>query len=167
MASTAALDCLSSALLVHAQVRWSAEPANAGCWNNLGIVFAADQHPAEAAEAYRRAIAIQPNFPHAYLNLGNAMRDLGRWQDAVGAYSDAIRLKPDLAAAHHALGTALRELGQAAEAVASYRRAMQLDPSSAAGVLNDLGLTFARDGNVAEAMAHLRQASSLGTLPSW
>jgi predicted TPR repeat methyltransferase len=138
-----------------------AEPANAGCWNNLGIVYAADQRPAEAVEAYHRAIAVQPNFPQAYLNLGNAMRDQGRWQEAVGAYGDAVRLKPNFAAAHHALGTALRESGRAADAVASYRRAMQLDPSSAGSVLNDLGLTFARVGNVVEAVAHLRQALSL------
>jgi predicted TPR repeat methyltransferase len=45
--------------------------------------------------------------------------------------------------------------------VASYRRALQLSPASAAEVHNDLGLTFARAGNVRLAEEHLRQAVAL------
>jgi predicted TPR repeat methyltransferase len=149
----AAIDLLRRAL--------NADPSAAGCWNNLGIVYAAARRPADAAEAYRRAIALQPPFAAAHLNLGNALRDQARWAEAVNAYQTAIRFKPDFAVAHHALGTALRETGRTNDAVASYRRALQLDPSSAGEVFNDLGLTFARQGNVAEAEAHLRQAASV------
>ena len=60
-------------------------PSDASCWNNLGIVYAADRRPAEAAEAYRRAIALRPDFRRRKLNLGNAMRDQGRWAEAVEA----------------------------------------------------------------------------------
>jgi predicted TPR repeat methyltransferase len=149
----AAIDLLRRAL--------DADPSAAGCWNNLGIVYAAARRPADAAEAYGRAIALQPEFAAAHLNLGNALRDQGRWAEAVGAYEAATRLQPGFAAAHHALGTALREAGRPGEAVASYRRALQLDPSSAGDVLNDIGLTFARQGNLAEAEANLRQAASI------
>jgi len=137
------------------------DPSAAGCWNNLGIVYAADGRPADAADAYRRAIALQPGFGAAHLNLGNAMRDTGRWGEAVAAYESAVRLMPNLAAAHHAMGTALREVGRPAEALASYRRAIQLDGASAPQVFNDLGVTFARLGNAAEAERHLRQSIAL------
>ncbi len=137
------------------------DPSAAGCWNNLGIIYASQRRPHAAAEAYRRAIELQPDFPAARLNLGNALRDQGRWAEAVEAYDAAVRGKPDFAAAHHALGTALREAGRPADAVASYRRALDLNPASAADVFNDLGLTFARHGNTAEAEKHLRQAAAL------
>ena len=137
-----------------------ADPSSAGCWNNLGIVYAAARRPGDAAGAYLRAIAIQPDFAAVHLNLGNALRDQRQWARAVEAYREAVRLKPDFAAAHHALGTALREAGRPAEAIASYRRALHLDASSAGQVFNDLGLTYARQGDIREAESHLKQAVS-------
>src|SRR5689334_15787465 len=35
------------------------DPSAAGCWNNLGIVYAAERRYADVADAYRRAIALQ------------------------------------------------------------------------------------------------------------
>jgi predicted TPR repeat methyltransferase len=138
-----------------------ANPSDPGCWNNLGIVYASLRRHEQAAGAYRRAAALQPEFPAAFLNLGNALRNLGKWGEAVDAYQNAVRLKPDFAAAHHALGTALREAGRAAEAIDSYRRALELAPSSAADVFNDLGLAFARQGDIRRAEVHFRRAVEL------
>jgi predicted TPR repeat methyltransferase len=138
-----------------------ADPNSSACWNNLGIVYAAARRPDDAADAYRRAIALQPHFPAAYLNLGNALRDRRQWREAAEAYQQAVRLDDAFAAAHHALGTALREVGRPADALASYRRALERSPGESSGVLNDMGLTFARMGDVGEAEAHLRRAAAL------
>jgi len=138
-----------------------ADPSSAACWNNLGIVYAAAGRPADAAAAYQRAIALDPNLAAAYLNLGNALRDQRRWPQAVEAYQTAARLNPGLASAHHALGTALREAGRPEDAIASYRRALELDPAASPDVLNNMGLTFARQGNVGEAEACLWRAADL------
>jgi predicted TPR repeat methyltransferase len=153
---TAAVDLLQRAA--------DADPADADCWNHLGIAYARDRRTAAALEAYRRAVSLRPDFAAAHVNVGSALRDAARWDDAVRAYATAVRIDPNLAVAHHALGTALRESGRPNDAIASYRRALQLDPASAAEVHNDMGLTFARAGDVPSAEAHLRQAIALKPL---
>src|SRR5205807_5695864 len=67
--------------------RWMSEaaaaaPSAAGYQNDLGIVHAVRGESARAEECYRAAIALQPIFATAYLNLGNALRDQGRWDEA-------------------------------------------------------------------------------------
>lgn len=47
----------------------------------------------QAIAAYQRAIAAQPQFPEAYNNLGNALREAGRPEEAVSAYTACIQLQ--------------------------------------------------------------------------
>jgi TPR repeat/Glycosyltransferase family 9 (heptosyltransferase)/Tetratricopeptide repeat len=61
----------------------------------------------EAIIAYRQAIALKPEYPEAYSNLGNALRDSGRLDEAIISYRQAIALKPNYAEAHGNLATAL------------------------------------------------------------
>ncbi len=42
---------------------------------------------------YRRAIALQPAFPEAHNNLGNALREAGRLEEAVACYISCIHLQ--------------------------------------------------------------------------
>ena len=42
----------------------------------------------------RRALELQPNYPEAHCNLGNALRALGE-PAAVNSYQEAVRLRPD------------------------------------------------------------------------
>lgn len=46
-----------------------------------------------AIACYRRAIAAQPQFPEAYNNLGNALREAGRTEEAVSCYTACIHLQ--------------------------------------------------------------------------
>ena len=59
--------------------------------------------------AYRRAVAIKPDFPEAHYNLGNALVKLAKTDEAVATYRRAIAIKPDYADAHDALATALKD----------------------------------------------------------
>jgi tetratricopeptide (TPR) repeat protein len=55
-----------------------------------GIYY--EQGRLEAAiGAYRRALALQPVFPEAYNNLGNALRELGRADEAIACYTACIQ----------------------------------------------------------------------------
>lgn len=47
----------------------------------------------EAIGCYRRAIALQPAFPEAHNNLGNALREAGRLEEAVACYTACIHLQ--------------------------------------------------------------------------
>lgn len=47
----------------------------------------------QAIGTYHRAIAVQPQFPEAYNNLGNALREAGRSEEAIAAYTTCIQLQ--------------------------------------------------------------------------
>jgi protein O-GlcNAc transferase len=93
-----------------------------------GQYFEAARRPGEAAEAFRRALVLQPNFPEAYTNLGNVLQRLEAYHEAVAAYRQALALRPDLADVHGNLGAAYENLGERQEAIDSYRAAIALNP---------------------------------------
>lgn len=47
-----------------------------------------------AIDTYRRAIELQPNFPDAYCNLANALKEKGQVSEAEECYNTALRLCP-------------------------------------------------------------------------
>jgi len=81
--------------------------------------------------SYQQAIAVQPNYPEAFVKHGNILRLLGQPQSALDSYQQAITLKPDYAAGHFGLGNALLGLRQYQAAVSSYDSAILLQPDSA------------------------------------
>ena len=60
----------------------------------------------EAIRFYSAALALRPQSPAVYLNMGHALRRNGARQEAREAYRQAIRLRPDWSAAHVAVGPA-------------------------------------------------------------
>ena len=67
--------------------------------------------------------------PQIYNNLGGALRNLGRLDEALASYRQALTLKPDFAQAHSNLGAVLHERRLIAEAMACYQKAIEIDPS--------------------------------------
>jgi serine/threonine-protein kinase len=116
--------------------------------------------PAEAAEAYRQALAIQPEYPEALNNLGNSLTALRRLDEAVAAFRKAIALREDYALAYFNLGYALDEQEKFDEAAESYRRAVASRPDYAEAYCN-LGLAEYRLGSFAKAVADLDRGLAL------
>ena len=52
-------------------------------------------------------VAECPQNPRAHHNLGFALAQIGKFQEAIGQYEQALRIKPDYADAHYNLGFAL------------------------------------------------------------
>lgn len=76
-------------------------PADHVAWNNLGLLLRAV--PARADESLsciERSLAICPGYPEALCNLGNALKDQGRLDEAVVAYRASLAGKPDNRIAH-------------------------------------------------------------------
>jgi len=96
--------------------------------SNLGALLRALGKPAEAASAYRRAIAIDPHFAAAPYNLGNLLCDTGHLDEAEAAYGAALLARPDYAEALNALGTVLQRRGKLADAAEAFRAAAQHAP---------------------------------------
>ncbi len=79
-----------------------------------------------AAAAYRAALAIKPDLVEAQVNLGAALKGLGRFDEAAQAFRRGLALRPGEAAVHAQLGDVLRAQSQWADALTAYRRATEL-----------------------------------------
>ena len=99
----------------------------------------------------RESIGAHPS-PVYYNNLGNALRDAHKLDDAVVAYRRAVEIEPGYADAHNNLGNALREAGDAAAALTSCARAIELKPGNAEA-FNNLGNALKDLGELDAAIA--------------
>ena len=61
-------------------------------------------------------------------NLGGALHDQGKLEEAIAAYRAAVQIKPDYAMAYYNLGLALKARRKPAEAVAEFRKARKNAP---------------------------------------
>jgi tetratricopeptide (TPR) repeat protein len=76
--------------------RATASAAPASAWFDLGLVRQDLRDFRGATDAYRKAIAIKPDFAEAALNLGIMLQEAGDPDAAMQAYAQAYRLRPDM-----------------------------------------------------------------------
>lgn len=74
-----------------------------------------------SARLQSAALAIDPTYATGYLNLGNAYKERGRWDQAILAYRRAARLNPSNETIHHNCALALLALGRFDEGWSTYR----------------------------------------------
>ena len=67
----------------------------------------------------------------AHNNLGAALADLGKIQDAISHYRKALEINPSYWLAHNNLATTLAEKGDPKEAFAHYQEALKIKPDDA------------------------------------
>ena len=96
--------------------------------NILGVSQEAQKKFKEAAESYRNALKIQPQFAEMQFNLGSALYQLGDNQGAIQQYQKAIQIKPDLVVAYFNLGIAYQNESQFDQALSAYQKAIELEP---------------------------------------
>jgi tetratricopeptide (TPR) repeat protein len=134
---------------------------NPGAWmayNNLGTYL--DEHKLPGAmDQYKAALRIRPDYIPAQFNLGVALLDSGRFEEAVGHLRKAAgtRHRDNV---HLYLGEALADLHRYAEAASEYSLHTQLEPDNGAAWLG-LGNALASQGTLREAAAALATAARL------
>lgn len=94
--------------------------------NNLGMVRAVQGRPAEAEQAFKEAVALEPRDADARRNLGLAYLEKGQMQAGIAELEEAVRYRATDPALHHLLGEAYHAQGQQDRAVASLRKALSL-----------------------------------------
>jgi tetratricopeptide (TPR) repeat protein len=82
------------------------------------------------------ALALTPDNTGTLFNQGNALKDLGRFEEAVASYDEALALQPDHAPALCNRGIALHELKRLDAALTSFDEALALAPDIAEAHLN-------------------------------
>ena len=136
------------------------DPEEPNAWNLLGVVALEEGRPAEALPLLERALALYPRGAAYHVNRGNALRHLGRWDEAEAAYRQALGLEPALPDAVLNLGQLFNDRGRYVEA------AEVLETGLPRGLEHPaFCLQFSRAlrtlGLLAEAEAFERQAAAL------
>lgn len=88
-------------------------------------------HPDEAAELYRAALGIDPDYAEAWFNLGSRHLLDGRYEEALTHFDRALEAKPDLEVAANNRALVLSYLGRQDAAEAQFRAVIETSPDNA------------------------------------
>ncbi len=109
---------------------------------------------------WTRALAFTSDNIVAQNNLGNALLDDGKVDEAIPHFKEARRIKPEDAKAAFNLGNALINKGELTEGIANLSQALQLNPNYTEAHIN-LGSAFLKTGKVDDAVDHFQKALQL------
>ncbi len=135
-----------------ADARQASEPPSAEEWFELGCEIEASS-PAEARDAYRRSIELDPDHTGAHTNLGRLLHEQGELAAAEAHYRAALRADAEDATAAFNLGVVLEDSERPAEAIAAYEQAVAADRRAADAHYN-LARLYEKLGNAAAALRH-------------
>jgi tetratricopeptide (TPR) repeat protein len=136
-------------------------------WFQRGLALEEVGAPvAEAAEAYRKAIEINPGASGALVNLGTISFRMRKLADAEAYYLRAVQADPGYPLAHFNLGNLFDEQGRPEEARSYYLSAIQLNPRYADAHFN-LALLCERNNEVLRAIGCWQTYLKLDSTSSW
>ena len=101
------------------------KPKDATLLNDLGYSYYNRAQWVEAENYLRKAVALDRLNKPAWVNLGLALAQQGKQQEALEAFGHAV----STAEAHANLGFVLAVQGKKTEAMVAYRRALELEPA--------------------------------------
>jgi Tfp pilus assembly protein PilF len=106
---------------------------------------------------WHHTIDVSPSSPVAYSNLGNAVADDNRYDEAQMLYNIALKLDPDDKDALNNLGVAQFAVGKSQDALETLQRAIRLDPGNARPWINQAQV-FMSLGRMEDAVASFKRA---------
>jgi tetratricopeptide (TPR) repeat protein len=121
--------------------------AQTSCWRN-------------SESLWTHTLACTSDNLVAHLDLGEALVEQGRTDDAIFHFQQALQIRPGYAETYYNFGNALLQQGRANEAIDQFQRALQIRPDYADAHFN-LGVALVRKGNVDEAITHFQRALQL------
>jgi tetratricopeptide (TPR) repeat protein len=120
----------------------------------------------EAANAYRRALEIDPYLVPALINLANIHYARDEIVEAQALYERAVALEPDVFEAHFNLGNIYHDLGRYVQAQSCYRTALALNPGYADAHFY-LAVTLEKNGQSSDARPHWKAYRNLAPTGEW
>jgi predicted TPR repeat methyltransferase len=135
-------------------LRWAIRlgQCSAVTYYNHGIALKRLKQPADALDAFNKALAINSADSDAWNNRGTTFKDLAQYEKAIADFDQAILLKPDFAGAFVNKANSLFLSGRHEEALAAYDRAVALRSDLVEGWLGR-ARALCRLGRDAEALA--------------
>ncbi len=110
--------------------------------------------------AQTSSLVVSQRSKGQWMQEGNTLRGLKRYQEALAAYEQAIRLDPNYAPAYKGKGNALHDLKRYQEALVAYEQAIHLDPNLALAY-NNKGVALHDLKRYQEALVAYEQAIHL------
>lgn len=120
---------------------------------------------AKAAQLYQRLAKLTPRSMAAWGNLGNALKHLGKYQEAAKALGEAQELAPQSLAVRLDLALVYIAADQYREAIAPLEAGLHMDPGNAR-LLQLLGLCQLNSGQYGSAVQSLKLARKGQSEPS-
>lgn len=127
-----------NALLPYLDNWTKASPNDPMPWYYMGTSYGSKSQgigmgrPEDARIAFKKAVAIKPNFPKAWNALGWTEIELENYPGAATAFEQATKYAPTNAQYRNSLGTTLAKLNRIGEATAAYNKAAKLGSPDAA-----------------------------------
>lgn len=90
--------------------------------------------PQQVEKLLAEAVALNPGYDAAYLELGNIHSDERDFEKAIGFYLKAIEANPELSDAHYRLGVAYERTGESAKAKQEFQLHDEIEKAQAAAV---------------------------------
>ena len=145
-------------------------PSFANAYYGMGMAFAREGNPRQAAEAFRKAQAYNPDdarYPSALrkivadkFNEANRLLRARDWESALEVYSEVVELDPTFEMTYYWMAQSYRMLGDNEAALKTLDRAIGIKPDYTAAYV-EKGNILQREGLSEEAEAVYRQALSL------
>ncbi|MCP4668729.1 MAG: tetratricopeptide repeat protein, partial [Deltaproteobacteria bacterium] len=111
----------------------------------------------DAVTLWRDCVKKSPNKARPHNNLGIALKEKGKADEAIVQYREAMRIKPTNAEARSNLGDILISLGRIEEGIAHCRESLRIKPDFAQPHYN-WGRGLVNQGRLDEAIVHFYEA---------
>ena len=138
--------------------KWLPPALGAGLLLTLGLVSWQRCWAYESQETlWKDTLAKNPHCWVGYGNLGLALLQKRKVDEAITQYRESLKINPFDAQSHNNLGNALRQKRRVDEAIVEYRESLQIDPGFAPAH-NNLGNALKQNGRLDEAIVEYREA---------
>ena len=125
--------------------------------NNLGVALLEQFKYKEAADAFKRALQIDPKLALARINLSIALFNVPDLPGSQREAQAAIALSPNAPQPHYILGLIAKTQARPDDAVAPFQQVLKIDPNDVGANVN-LGQIFLTQRKFPEAIALFRVA---------
>jgi lipoprotein NlpI len=125
--------------------------------NNIGVALLEQFKYKEGADAFRRALQLDPKLTLARINLAIALYNLPDMAGAQREAQSAIALTPDAPQPHYILGLIAKTQNRADDALSAFQRVLKIDPTDVGANINT-GQIYLQQRKYTEAVAAFRAA---------
>lgn len=109
---------------------------------------------------FRNIVTKNPQSSDGFYNLGYALGEKGKIDEAIASYEKALKIRTDSVGVHNNLGVALAKKGRLEEAVPHFLEAIRLKPDDYL-VQNNFGMSLVENKKFEEAIPYYEEALRL------